>query len=130
VKACEAVCPGSPPGAKQNPAVELGSKEQEEKTPLLCPVFVVELMSPSDRRTVRVRMIQAKMEEYIANGVQLGWFIDPFQKKVYIYRPTEPAECLDNPADLCGDPVLPGFVLNMNEVWTPGENIENPRIYG
>jgi len=91
--------------------------EQQEKIPPICPEFVLELMSPSDRRPVRFRMLQAKMNEYIANGAQLGWLVDPFQKKVYIYRPGEPVECLDNPGEVSGDPVLPGFVFQFSEIW-------------
>jgi Uma2 family endonuclease len=79
--------------------------------------FVAELMSPSDRRPMRFRMLQAKMEEYMANGVRLAWMIDPFQKKVYLYRPGQPVECLENPSEINGDPVLPGFVFNITEVW-------------
>lgn len=93
------------------------SGEDQEKLPILCPDFVVELMSPSDRRPVRFRMLQAKMEEYITNGAQLGWMIDPFKKTVYIYRPGQPAESLENPTTLYGDPVLLGFVCNIAEVW-------------
>src|SRR5262249_19162703 len=74
----------------------LSYEEQEEKIPLLCPDFVIELMSPSDRRPVRFRMLQAKMEEYIANGVRLAWLIDPFHKNVYVYRPDTPIVCLEN----------------------------------
>jgi Uma2 family endonuclease len=91
--------------------------EQQEKLPALCPDFVVELMSPSDRRPVRFRMLQAKMKEYIENGVQLAWLIDPFEKKVYIYRSGEPAQCLQDPTAISGDPVLPGFVFDIREVW-------------
>jgi Uma2 family endonuclease len=91
--------------------------EQQEKIPPVCPDFVIELMSPSDRRPVRFKMAQAKLDEYISNGARLGWLIDPFEKKVYIYRPGRIAECLQNPASLQGDPTLPGFVLNLIEVW-------------
>ena len=62
-------------------------------------------------------MLQEKMEEYIVNGAQLGWLIDPFQKNVYIYRSGEPVECLKNPATLSGDPVLPGFMFQTTELW-------------
>ena len=91
--------------------------EQQEKIPPFCPDFVVELMSPSDRGPLRFRMLQAKMDEYIANGAELGWLIDPFQKNVYVYRPGKPAECFENPATLYGDPILPGFVFQITEVW-------------
>jgi Uma2 family endonuclease len=93
------------------------TEEQQEMVAPLCPDFVVELMSPSDRRPYRFRMVQAKMEEYLANGAQLGWLIDPFEKKVYVYRPGKPVECFSDPETMSGDPVLPGFVLRMAEVW-------------
>jgi Uma2 family endonuclease len=57
--------------------------EQREKFPPICPDFVVELMSKSDRLSV----IQAKMSEYMENGAQLGWLINPEAKQVEIYRP-------------------------------------------
>src|SRR5207249_12132112 len=57
----------------------------------ICPDFVVELRSPSDR----VADIEAKMEEYIANGSRLGWLLDPIENRAIIYRPGEPPERLD-----------------------------------
>ncbi len=75
----------------------------------------MELMSKSQKS--RLKMLQAKMAEYIANGAQLGWLIDPFKKKVYIYRPGEPAQSLDNPTTIYGDPVLPGFAFHLSEIW-------------
>lgn len=89
------------------------SKEQREGFALLCPDFVVELRSPTDRLSV----LQEKMQEYIDNGARLGWLIDPVDKKVYVYRPGQPLESLDNPTTLSGDPVLPGFVLQVHELW-------------
>lgn len=50
-------------------------------------------------------------------GIQLGWLIDRKHHKVYIYRPDRPEECLDQPTTLSGDPVLPGFILDMSKVW-------------
>ena len=57
------------------------------------------------------------MQEYIGNGARLGWLIDPAQKRVYIYRPNQPIEQLDNPSSLNGESILPGFVLDLNEIW-------------
>ena len=51
------------------------------------------------------------------NGAQLGWLIDPFDNRVYVYRPGQPVEILDNPQSLSGDPVLAGFTLNVQELW-------------
>lgn len=56
------------------------------------------------------------MREYIENGARLGWLIDPHNKRVYIYRPHQSLECLENPESIAGDPVLPGFVLNMQGI--------------
>lgn len=53
-----------------------------------------------------------KMREYIANGAQLGWLIDPVEKKVHVYTPLADVACLEDPAQVSGDPVLPGFVVN------------------
>jgi len=93
------------------------SKEEQEKLTTFFPDFVVELMSRSDRRPVRFRMLQAKMTEYIANGAQLGWLIDPYKKRVYVYRPNGPVECLENPETVSGDPVLPGFIFHVSQIW-------------
>jgi Uma2 family endonuclease len=62
-------------------------------------------------------MVQAKMDEYMENGARLGWLIDPFEKRVHIYRPGQPVEVLEDPATVSGEPVLPGFELNLQEIW-------------
>jgi Uma2 family endonuclease len=87
--------------------------EQRKKFLPLCPDFVIELRSPSDR----LKAIQDKMQEYLENGAKLGWLIDPDQKRVYVYRPEEPVRVLENPKKVSGDPVLAGFVLDLREVW-------------
>ena len=110
-----------PNGAKRSPDLSwvrrqrwdaLTPQEQDEFPPL-CPDFVVELRSPSDRLPV----LQAKMEEYMANGASLGWLIDPVEKKVYVYRPSAEVSCLDNPATVSGEPVLPGFAMDLHRLW-------------
>jgi Uma2 family endonuclease len=78
-------------GAKRSPDVawvrrsrwEVVTAEEQEEFPPLCPNFVVELRSRSDD----IATLQAKMQEYVANGAPLGWLIDPHEKRVYIYRP-------------------------------------------
>lgn len=62
--------------------------------------------------------LQRKMQEYIDNGAQLGWLIDPQEKKVYIYRPETEVRCLENPDTISGDPILPGFVLDVQRLWS------------
>jgi Uma2 family endonuclease len=87
--------------------------EQKRKFIPLCPDFVIELRSPTDS----LRTLQAKMQEYIDNGAQLGWLVDPEDKRVYVYKPNSPVECLAHPAEISGDPVLPGFVLDLHGFW-------------
>jgi len=89
------------------------SPEQRAKFPPLCPDFVVEVRS----RTDSFRGLQEKMEEYLENGARLGWLIDPLEKKVYVYEPGRQAVCLDDPESLPGDPVLPGFKLDVRRLW-------------
>ena len=89
------------------------SAEQRKKFLPLCPDFVVELRSPTDNLTA----LQAKMQEYLDNGAQLGWLIDPEQRRVYVYRPQIPAEILENPETISGDPILSGFTLDLREIW-------------
>lgn len=79
----------------------------------ICPDFVVEFRSPGDR----VGALKAKIVEYIENGARLGWLIDPTRRRVYLYRPGEPVEMLDNPEYVSGDPVLPGFKLRVREIF-------------
>jgi len=79
----------------------------------LCPDFVLELRSPSDR----LEVLQAKMVEYVANGARLGWLLDPEARQVYVYRPEASVDRLDQPERLAGDPVFPGFVLDLREIW-------------
>jgi Uma2 family endonuclease len=81
----------------------------------LCPDFVIELRSPSDH----LKTLQDKMQEYINNGAQLGWLLDPPNRRVYVYRPDVVVECLENPTTLSGDPELPGFVLDLAGIWEP-----------
>lgn len=87
--------------------------EQQETFAPICPDFVVELRSPSDT----IAELQVKLEEYIANGAQLGLLIDPFDRRVYVYRPNQPPQRLDDPESVAGDPVLPGFKLHLSELW-------------
>lgn len=89
------------------------TSEQRRGFAPLCPDFVLELRSPTDQ----LSPLQEKMQEYIDNGARLGWLIDPAQKRVYIYRPNQPIEQLDNPSSLSGELLLPGFVLDLNEIW-------------
>ena len=87
--------------------------EQQEGFAPLCPEFVVELRSKSDT----IEPLRVKMREYMENKARLGWLIDRKNKKVEIYRQGQEVEMLDNPATLSGEDVLPGFVLDLAQVW-------------
>jgi Uma2 family endonuclease len=89
------------------------SKEQRTTFAPIVPDFVVELRSPSDS----LKDLQKKMQQYMDNGVRLGWLIDRKQRRVYVYRPGVAVQQLDNPETVSGDPELPGFVLNLEEIW-------------
>lgn len=86
--------------------------EQKGTFATICPDFVVELRSSSG-----LKSLQAKMREYIDNGALLGGLIDSQQRRVKIYRSSKSVEVLENPAELSGEAVLPGFVLNLRRVW-------------
>jgi Uma2 family endonuclease len=87
--------------------------EQQQKFAPICPDFIIELRSPSDN----LQPLKDKLQEYIDNGVSLGWLIDRKNRKVYIYRPNSEVECLDNPTTLSGESILPEFVLQLSTIW-------------
>ncbi|MEH1783478.1 MAG: Uma2 family endonuclease [Nostoc sp.] len=87
--------------------------ELRKKFAPICPEFVIEFRSESDN----LRILQDKMQEYIDNGTQLGWLIDRKQRRVFIYRPNIAVEVLNNPKTLSGELLLPGFVLDLSQVW-------------
>ena len=89
------------------------TREERKKYIPACPDFVLELRSPSDT----MADLHAKLREYMANGARLGWLLDPETRRVYVYRPDAPVEQLEDPASVSGDPVLPGFVLDLRKVW-------------
>ena len=91
------------------------SDEDKNRFIPLCPDFVIELRSTTDRLSV----VQAKMAEYMANGARLGWLIDPINRRVYVYRPNAPVEVLDAPDTLSAEPELAGFALNLTPIWEP-----------
>jgi len=110
-----------PNGAEKSPDVsfitlerwEKLTENQREKFPPIAPDFVLELMSPSDN----LSKTQAKMQEYIDNGVKLGWLINRKKKQVEIYTQNENKQVINNPNFLSGQAILPDFNLNMKYVW-------------
>jgi len=118
-----------PNGARRSPDASwvtrtrweaLTPKQRKGFVPL-CPDFVVELreakLSRRESASDSLSTLQTKMREYIDNGARLGWLIDPQNRQVEIYRQQVEVEILINPAELSGEDVLPGFVLNLRRVW-------------
>ena len=81
----------------------------------ICPDFVIELRSQSDRLPV----LQAKMAEWIDKGAQLAWLIDPDRRAVEIYRPSRDAETLIDAQSVEGEGPVAGFTLSLGRVWEP-----------
>jgi Uma2 family endonuclease len=91
------------------------TREQKQKFLPLCPDFAIELRSPTDN----LRAVLDKMQEYLDNGVQLGWLLDPLTRRVHVYLPQRPPEILEAPSTISADPLLPGFVLDLRKIWEP-----------
>ena len=89
------------------------SKDQKRRFPPLCPDFVVELLSPSDRLSRAKR----KMQIWIDNGAQLGWLIDADHRTVYVYRPGQPPEQLTDITHVDGEGPVEGFRLELEDIW-------------
>lgn len=89
------------------------SEDERERFAPLCPDFVIELRS----RWSTLKAQQDKMQEYLDNGAQLAWLIDPPERRVYIYRSGEEVEVLTDAATVSGEPILGGFELQLAELW-------------
>jgi Uma2 family endonuclease len=97
---------------RQSCLAEMSDEERKKFIPL-CPDFIIELRSAIDSLNV----LQEKMQEYLNNGAQLGLFLDPEQRRVFIYRSEAEVEELENPETISGEPILSGFVLDLREIW-------------
>ena len=114
-----------PNGARRSPDVSWIEQElwnqltgaQQDGFPPIAPDFVIELVSPSDIKNQRYEDLQLKMQEYLDNGVKLGWLIEPEAKTVEIYKVGQQVKILNNPQTLSGEDVLPGFVLDLSEIF-------------
>lgn len=93
------------------------TKAQQDGFPPVAPDFVIELVSPSDLKNQRYEDLQIKMQEYLDNGVKLGWLIEPDAKIVEIYRSEQQVEISNHPQTLSGEDVLPGFILDLSEIF-------------
>jgi len=89
---------------------------QRKRFPPICPDFVVELRSETDS----LEPLQAKMQEYLDNGLRLGWLIDPKTQTVEVYRLGQAVDVLASPKTLSGEDVLPGFVVDLKPIFELG----------
>ena len=89
------------------------SKEQKKRFLPLCPDFVVELTSPTDR----LPRVKTKMEQWMNNGARLGWLIDADPRTMYIYRPGQQTEELKEIDYVLGEGPVEGFRLELTEIW-------------
>lgn len=96
-----------------NERLASASAEQRSRFLPLCPEFVIELRSTSDR----LPAMREKVVEYQANGAELGWLIDPMNQTAFVYRKGEEATQLRAPKHLSAKPVLPGFRLDLHRIW-------------
>jgi Uma2 family endonuclease len=89
---------------------KLSAEDQEEFVPL-CPDFIAEVMSKSDR----LPPAQSKMKEWIENGCRLGWLLDPFRQRAYVYKGDGTVVEVENfSSSLSGEDVLQGFVFDLD----------------
>ncbi len=110
-----------PNGAERSPDASWVKKfrwsaltvEQQQSVIPLCPDFVIELKSPSER----LKDLQAKMREYIDNGAKLGWLIVPDNKTIYIYQKDGSVEIFENLVKLSVDTFLPEFELDLKDIF-------------
>lgn len=89
------------------------SLDQQQSYAPICPEFVIEVRSHSDR----LLTIEAKMEMWISNGAELAWLIDPKQKMVAVYRPGGEPELFHEPTSVQGTGPVAGFEVVMSRIW-------------
>ncbi len=89
------------------------TEDEQDRFPPLCPDFVIELRS----RTDRLKTLQDKLVEYRDNGAQLGWIIDPLLRQVHVYETGQPVQILDQPATVAGTGCVAGFVLDLQQIF-------------
>jgi Uma2 family endonuclease len=80
----------------------------------ICPEFVIELRSDTDR----LNTVREKMQMWIANGAELAWLIDPERKVVEVYRPGDAVEIHENPSSVQGSGPVGGFELVLARIWS------------
>ncbi|MBE9159774.1 Uma2 family endonuclease [Nodosilinea sp. LEGE 06152] len=110
-----------PNGAERSPDVAWVSlahwnaltPAEQDSFPPLCPDFVIELRSKSDR----LQPLQAKLAEYQASGCRLGWLINVQDRQVEVYRAEREPEILQAPPFLAGEAALPDLTVVTSGMW-------------
>ncbi len=102
-----------PNGARRAPDAAWVSRERFRQGRAMCPDFVIELISPTDRP----KKVHEKMLEWVANGAALGWLIDPGSQSVTIYRPNQELDVRAGISTLEGEGPVAGFTLDLQPIW-------------
>jgi len=89
------------------------SEEEKKGFAPVCPEFVVELRSPTDK----LDGLRTKMEMWIGNGAEVAWLVDPVRKAVEIYRAGEQPEIHEEPTSVQGSGPVAGFELVLARIW-------------
>jgi len=109
-----------PDGSTLSPDASYLSAERLKKLPKgelrsfprVCPDFVIELLSESDT----LKGLKSKMEDWISNGALLAWLVDPYERKVFVYRPGQQPEQVTG-RKVAGEGPVKGFELNLARGW-------------
>ncbi len=89
------------------------SREERQRFLPLSPLFAIELRSATDTSST----LRAKMQEYIDNGTELGWLIDPFERTVEVYRPDAKVTVWQGVQTISAAPILPDFELELADIF-------------
>jgi Uma2 family endonuclease len=113
-----------PDGSSMNP--DAGYITQEQRNSLtnqdfvqflhFAPDFIIELLPNRSS----LRKSQVKMENWMRNGVQLGWLVDPHSRSVHIYEAGKEPR-IESGTEVIGSGPIEGFMLNLREVWSEYE---------
>jgi Uma2 family endonuclease len=102
-----------PNGARRSPDAAWTSDERGAQSSTICPEFVIELQSPSDK----AKRVHEKMLEWLSNGAELGWLIDPRTRTVTIYRRHQAPEVRREMTSIEGEGPVAGFTLDLQRIW-------------
>jgi Uma2 family endonuclease len=91
-----------------------GGRLSTDPIPSLVPDLAVEVISESNT----VNEMTRKRGEYFKAGVALLWFVDPKRRTVSVYTDPENQHVLNEAQTLAGEPVLPGFTLEIKSLFT------------